>query len=274
MNENVQRLVYWIKERYKIYTLKTAGAAKPWTKDPILQKYKFCNVYREFDTETKWIAENWRTLDHPDLWFAMVIARLINNHHMLKMIKPLPWNRDLFLAAVENQRAAGKRVFSGAYIVSTNGEAMDKPLYLAENVLQPMWEQRAKLRPRPGDTCESIYTRLRSFRGMGSFMAGQVIADTKFTIQPRPKDFWTFAVSGPGSRRGLNRVLGRSFDSPWIESLWYDKLLELALEIEKPLTELPTLSLQDLQNCLCEFDKYERTRLGQGRPRSTYPGVR
>mgnify|MGYP003335523726 CR=1 FL=1 len=30
------------------------------------------------------------------------------------------------------------------------------------------------------------------------------------------------------------------------------------------------LCLQDTQNVLCEFDKYERARLGQGRPKQRY----
>ena len=33
------------------------------------------------------------------------------------------------------------------------------------------------------------------------------------------------------------------------------------------------LCAQDVQNCLCEFDKYERVRLGEGRPKSKYPGA-
>jgi hypothetical protein len=30
------------------------------------------------------------------------------------------------------------------------------------------------------------------------------------------------------------------------------------------------LCAQDLQNCLCEFDKYERVRLGQGKPKRRF----
>jgi hypothetical protein len=30
---------------------------------------------------------------------------------------------------------------------------------------------------------------------------------------------------------------------------------------------------QDLQNCLCEFDKYERARLGEGTPKQIYKEV-
>ena len=37
--------------------------------------------------------------------------------------------------------------------------------------------------------------------------------------------------------------------------------------------DLPPIHAQALQNCLCEFDKYERVRLGEGRPRNNYPGI-
>ena len=37
---------------------------------------------------------------------------------------------------------------------------------------------------------------------------------------------------------------------------------------------MPMIHAQDLQNCLCEFDKYERVRLNEGRPRSNYPGLK
>ena len=33
---------------------------------------------------------------------------------------------------------------------------------------------------------------------------------------------------------------------------------------------LPALEMREIEHCLCEFDKYERVRLGQGRPRSKY----
>jgi hypothetical protein len=30
------------------------------------------------------------------------------------------------------------------------------------------------------------------------------------------------------------------------------------------------LSCSDVQFCLCEYDKYERTRLGEGKPKNKY----
>jgi hypothetical protein len=43
---------------------------------------------------------------------------------------------------------------------------------------------------------------------MGSFQSGQVLANLKYGQLKSAADWWTFAASGPGSRRGLNRVLG------------------------------------------------------------------
>ena len=48
---------YWVNERHSIYLRKAAGDPRPWTKDPILQRYKFTNVFRELDMGTKWLRE-------------------------------------------------------------------------------------------------------------------------------------------------------------------------------------------------------------------------
>lgn len=273
----VAKLVYWISERQSIYVKKTQGLPKPWTDDPVLRKYRFCNVYREQDTVTRWIADNWRAkyADHPNGWFAMVLARLLNWPWTLsKFSAPLPWKRDQFVGVVRMIQAAGGKAYSSAYIVSTNGNAMNKAVYLADRVLEPLWQARETIRPKSKDTCRRLHQRLARHTGMGSFIAGQVVADTKFMMD-NPGDFWTFAVSGPGSKRGLNRVCGRPIGAPWNEQVWYDHLEQLGEQLlaYEEIAKLPRISMQDLQNCLCEFDKYRRVELGAGTPRSKYPGV-
>jgi hypothetical protein len=44
----------------------------------------------------------------------------------------------------------------------------------------------------------------------------------------------------------------------------------LTLSRTSPHLQLPRLELHDIQFQLCEFDKYERVRLGEGRPKSKY----
>ena len=173
------------------------------------------------------------------------------------------------------QKALGKKAFSGAYIVSTNGHAMDKAEYLDKYVLKPLWDNRAAIRPTEGDHLEDFFNRLNKYNGMGSFMAGQVIADAKYAgCLFNAPDWWVWAASGPGSRRGLNRVASRPVDASWPSGTWHKTLSELKIQIDHFVNAAgwPELHAQDLQNCLCEFDKYERTRLGEGKPRSGYPG--
>jgi hypothetical protein len=174
-------------------------------------------------------------------------------------------------------------VFNAAYIVSTNGMPMNKIDYVIDIILDALWEARSLYRPKEGTLAE-YHTRLTKARGLGSFMAAQVIADIKyappffdedlFLPTGYADDWYTFAASGPGSRRGLNRVVERPVNSSWREADWRATLAKLQRNI---LPHIPQylgsyLHAQDLQNCLCEFDKYERIRLGEGRPKQTYPG--
>jgi hypothetical protein len=223
----VKDLTKFIIAREAVRVAKENGKPRPWTKDPILDKYRFCNVHREDDAVTRWLRANWydRFQDDVDVWFAAVVARLLNN-----------------------------RV------------AMDKVDYLVEQVLGPLWADRKKLRPFKGRTLAEYQALLMSYDGLGSFIAAQIIADLK-EMEPlkSAKDYWTFAASGPGSRRGLNRVLNQAPNTPWNEKAWREMLALLQQEI-KPLE----LHAQDLQNCLCEFDKYERARLCEGTPKQIY----
>jgi len=136
-----------------------------------------------------------------------------------------------------------------------------------ERVLVPLWAERKHFH-KERNSLESLHGMLMQYDGLGSFIAAQVVCDLKY-IQPwlGAPDWQTFAASGPGSRRGLNRVLGRAPDTPWREMDWRMVLEELA---DKAAIKKFNLHNQDLQNCLCEFDKYERARLGEGTPKQIY----
>jgi hypothetical protein len=103
-------------------------------------------------------------------------------------------------------------------------------------------------------------------------MAGQVVDDLTWTpLLANPRDDKTWAPQGPGSLRGLNRVLGLPIRTPHEELAWCTHLQRLrGMVVERLGPEYEDLTLMDVQNTLCEADKYERVRLGQGRPRSLY----
>jgi hypothetical protein len=187
----------------------------------------------------------------------------------------VPWQPKAFTKHLDARKAAGQKVFTGAYMVRADAVVSgSKAAYLADYVLTPMWRDRDVIRPRKGDTLDAFHQRLMGYRDMGSFMAAQVVADAKYfdARLARAKDWHTWAASGPGSRRGLNRVMGREVDSQWKEDKWGAQFAELHESLDLRLQLLLGLPVtgQDLQNCLCEYDKYERVRLGEGKPRSRY----
>src|SRR5262245_12594703 len=118
----VDDLMAFIEERHRIYLRRQAGVS-PLTENPILQQYRFCNVYRELDTVTRWLAVNWRipNSDHPDLWHSFVVARHMNNIPMLDALggAPLPWDEEKFIDIAESRRMRKEKVFSGAYMIGT-----------------------------------------------------------------------------------------------------------------------------------------------------------
>jgi hypothetical protein len=276
----VKELFAFIRERHAIYERRAAGEPKPWTEDPILRAYRFCNVYRELDKVTVWIRENWRepNAKDPDLFFAMVVARLLNKPESLAELDyVLPWDKVRFKKILRKRKERGEKIFSAAYMIHADAEeGWLKTDYLAEQVLTPMWKEREDLRPRKGDTLSQFHSRLMTQRDMGSFMAGQVIADTKFAEPLKSAaDWWTWAAPGPGSLKGMNYVLGLPSSTKHPAGIWERSLKVLQTKIDPLAREagLPRISAQDLQNCLCEFSKYERARLGEGRPKQLYDGI-
>lgn len=270
-------LFSFVIERHAVYERRATGRPAPWTDDPILRQWSFCNVYRELDRVTRWVADNWRNThaDDPDLWFAMVVARKALNwpDSMAELGYPVPWDAGRFLRMVQRRRQAGLKVYGDAYLIGTDGQSMPKHEYLARRVLDPLWRDRAALHPRRGDTLAAFATRLLPYKGIDTFIAGQVAADLKYVEPLRSASDWhTWATPGKGSKRGLNRLLGRPVGANWQERDWTAQLRSLHQRIEPciEMVDMPPLHAQDLQNCLCEFDKYERVRLREGKPKRRF----
>ena len=278
---NLETYVYWIKERESIRLKKEQGLPKPWTDDPILQNYRFCNVEREKDTVSIWINANWILPNDNDqnMWFAMIVARLFNWPPTLyeigypKLINQSfkQWLEDIRFNLKGLRDDKGAKIFTGAYLVSTNGVKMDKIDYILDRVLTPIWEKGRG--PRENESLESYWNYLLQFDGLGSFMAGQVIADLKYTSPLKDaSDWWDWAPLGPGSIRGLNRFHGRPVDKTLKQDQGLLEICEAQKLIENELGWL--LPAHNIQNTFCEYYKYCKIKYGEGRTRSRYQGVK
>jgi 5-hmdU DNA kinase-like protein len=260
-----KKLVYWINERESIRKKKEAGAPKPWTKDLVLQQYRFTNVHREDDRVTKWIASNWRATHTAHMWHGMLVARYINRPETLHAIDwPEPWPKKgaLVRAKMLALQQRGIKVFTGAYIVSTNGVKTDKIGYVC-TLFDRAWQHGNRI-PQ-FKRLEEFYRWLMTINGVGSFMAAQVIADVKHTpLLENAEDWWDWCAPGPGSIRGL--MLLRDGEYTKDPKKFVEEMTKLREEVKSEIST--KLDLQDLQNVCCEFSKYIR-----GYSRSRYPGL-
>ena len=200
----------------------------------------------------------------------MTIARLVNKAETLDALGyPLPWDPERFLSVM----AECDTPYGAAYTITAKKGYPSKPAFQAKEIFGPLWEARAFVRPRPGDTLERFSARLSDFKYLGSFYRGQIIADLKYVEPLRSAPDWaTFAEPGPGSKPGLNLVLGRPADAPWTDNEWRGELRWLRDEIAPDLERLGLgdLHMQDLQNCCCEIFKFLRARSGERSVRRKY----
>lgn len=118
-------------------------------------------------------------------------------------------------------------------------------------------------------------------------MAYEVVTDLRHTryLNEAP-DIYSWANAGPGAIRGLNRLHGRDLGAkPKPEATnreMFDLMNDLNDWAEPGFTQtfgprldggedtFPRFEMRDIEHCLCEFDKYERVKLGEGKMRSKY----
>lgn len=239
-----KQFCHWILEREAVRMKRESGLPPPWTDDVVIGNYHFCNIRREDDRVTKEIREVVTRLVHneKDLPWVYTAARMFNSAVSLETYLLEGAGR------LKDTMAAGGVVFHTAYVVTTNGKKMNKIDYVEEVVDQ------VKILRIPRNSCRLAYCELQNIHGLGTFLAGQIVADLKNDRYLLGADDWnSFSVIGPGSKKGLSYLFGRS-----VGVSEYDRLIKAVDDALPPEIKALGLHRQDLQNCLCEFSKYIR----------------
>lgn len=265
---NYELLIYWMGERESIRKKKEAGEPKPWSSDPVFHHTYFCNVRREDDKVTRFIRKMYSPkVRHPLFVHNIILARFLNWPPTLDDLDYQDdWDPEYVNDVLKARKLVGK-VWGNAYVVSTCGRKMDKIDYLTKIVMPSI---AGGLSPALfAVSCSSAANQLQSIEGISTFMAGQVVADLKNTAGHPLQDAhdWnSFALIGPGSRRGMEWLRGEHVP----DSEWLGHLHELQIMLK---CDGWVLCAQDIQNCLCEFDKYCRVKQGTGRSKRSYNGT-
>jgi hypothetical protein len=270
-----KRFIYWIQERYLIYKLKKGGRPREeWTDDPILSEFRFCNVVRKDDRVSRWLLTNWyrKHRNHDNMLLACTLARHFNLPNTLSAVEfPSRWNPDKVASKIEQMREDGAKVFNSAYVIT--GKNTGQPNKI-RSVVFTVCDSIYNFPPQEEafETVEGAVETLCEYQNIGTFMAGQIVADMVWATDYPFRDKKVWAAIGPGSRRGMNRYHDRPVKSPLTQSAFVPELKKLIKEVKPKLPKELTKKMLaiDYQNCLCEFDKYERALWGEGRPKKRY----
>ena len=268
-----ERFFSWIIRRTRIQLRKDEGLPWPWTEDKILQEFKFTNAFREKDKTTVWFRENIRDplKNSPDVYMATVIFRWFNlietGQELMAHRLHINWDPEKAYKII----IPLDKWITGAYMVkSPTGK--NKVRGVCETITT-VWNDRRKfLSKHPFPSLQNMCTFLEGYPFLGPFLAYELVTDLRHTyLGWDAPDINTWANAGPGAMRGLNRIHDRPLDFTSKRHDWCKEMQDLlAISKGNLPTYVPTLEMRDIEHSLCEFDKYERVRLGQGRPRSKY----
>lgn len=279
-SEAVKRYFQTANERHSIYLKRQRGEPWPWTDDPIFNQYKFTNVHRSLDVGTQWLRENWLEpfADHPMLFFNVCLYRQFNwigtaaHLGFTEGWKPEPVYEYLH----NYKNTPGNKLYTSAHMIA--GPKFDKVGYREKlrwtiyGILDPLYCAGEQFIPQSGDNLQSAFNRLLPAMGFGSFITYEVISDLRHTrYLNQADDIMTWANAGPGAIRGLHRLLGNSYKTSMKQSSANELMYELlGLSRQFLVDWMPAWEMREVEHWLCEFDKYERVRLGQGRPRCKF----
>lgn len=277
IESELEIMVYWIHEREAIRKAKEAGAPKPWTTDPLLRDYRWCNVSRMDDRVSVDLMKGWyRPADARTQLVAATLGRLINwPQALLEGTEGSPFSMGHLAGLRPRLRARAARsekIFTGAYVVPgvPGSNKIDSTLDLVQRVSGRAGEILKS-------TMKSTWAELLEMDGLGSFLAGQIVADlARLDTGADWPDRDTWAPVGPGSARGINRLYGRPKNQAVSQGQFEIDLREYIREV-RPRIEMIAddrkLHAQDFQGTHCEFDKYRRLTLGEGSVRARYDGA-
>lgn len=278
----------FVRERHRVWEARQLGLPpEQWTDDPIVRERKFTNVFRVLDPGSQYVLTD---LWEPDLREEDLLLRLFLYRHTgrvdawqwLSVTSGLPtrenlgdvleaWRQYRGPAKVRTRRSdprAANRttqvdyvrsVFTGAYLVFPQSQVpgtdkMESIVDLTKRLFVDTYATPAEfLRAK---SQQDRFRALRSNKGVGDFMAMQVLTDWGYFTEDRENDF---VVPGPGARKGA-AVLGLQAQEAchWA----HQQLDSLSISITMGDGRRRAPSLMDAQNTLCEYSKYARY-LGQ-----------
>ncbi|NHA05457.1 hypothetical protein G7092_16725 [Mucilaginibacter sp. HC2] len=264
---------YFAAERQKVFFNRFSDSYPPWSKDPIIQHYKFTNAYRITDRVSQYLVKN---IIHQgdqkpeELLFRILLFKLFNKIETWELVEKNfgevrfdTYDYAIYDQILTTAREQGLAIYSGAYIMASAKSAFGFK-YKHQNhlkLLELIMEQNTFQRLLNSRSLEALYQELLKLPSIGSFLAYQYAIDINYS---NLTDFseMEFVKAGPGAKDGIRKCFSVQDDLSdediikWMADRQEQEFQRLEIDF-KDLWGRP-LQLIDCQNLFCEVDKYAR----------------
>jgi hypothetical protein len=282
MQPTIRREVYdaywWFAaERQHIFEQRAASRPGPWTQDPILQRFKFCNTFRASDRVSQYLISEviygTRAAELPaeDVFLRIVLFRLFSKESTWEALEratggvrrsTLDVER---LGALLDQLRQRQAIYTNAFILCAHDAYGHRVKHRNHLELVARMFAPGALGAELGraGSLEDVVTTLRGWPMIGAFMGYQLAIDLNYSEQ-LSFDEDDFTVPGPGALRGLRKVFSdfAGHTPAQLIRRMVDRQEEEFARLGLPWSGLfgRRLHAIDCQGLFCETDKYSRAR--------------
>jgi hypothetical protein len=264
---------YWrfAAARQQVYQARLQGDPPPWTADPIMASHRFTNCYRAADRVSQYLINNviYRGSQNPDeVLFRILLFKFFNRISTWELLNArlgdLAWATfwlDRYDRVLNEAACRGERLYSPAYVIPPPPLGAGRKHTNHLLLLQTMLCDQLRSRLQRSESMAEGFGILRSYPGIGDFLAFQLIIDINYSTLI-DFDEMDFVVAGPGARDGIRKCFGPASQGIEAEIIRYmshtqeQHFSRLGLSF-RSLNGRP-LQLIDCQNLFCEVDKYAR----------------
>ncbi|MBP9771542.1 MAG: hypothetical protein KBD16_01295 [Candidatus Pacebacteria bacterium] len=262
-------IAWFIHERIAIWKKKTSGDQAPYTNDPILSKYRFCNIFREFDRQTIFFHELLAPLrDDFPLWLLnMFYCRMVARPETIEEVGLLSFDNEKNERVYERLMRTSRPRFGTPYVfpisVIQRSEIPTRELFIAHHLPSIMRDVAGVIAGwKKQNVYDGVAQILPLFGYNLRFLWTEVLIDVAYQFPDLIDLFGTFPV-GPGAVPTLEKISDRADKHLLVKDL---ARIDFSTEVtynHKPLR----LSAENWEGIACEYRKYTNLKSGKGRRR-------
>lgn len=267
-------------ERKNIDDRRRAGQSAPWTDDPILQKYYFCNTYRVLDKLCQYMIREViekGPQDPTEIVFRVLLFNSFTKIETWELLNqklgPLTWatyDRQRYNHVLAKAKSNGMTLYTGAFIKPAPHFGYTDNYMNHLCLLEVFMENQLAFRLLNAPTLADVYEYIISFPSMGDFTTYQLMLNLSYTkvLNFNANDF---VISGPGSSSGLSKMFGKTIARAkgpesdievdvirWLVETQDQHFERLGINFSRLGPKKLPMDVADVEHTLCEVDKYCR----------------